>query len=373
MCFSRSLSLSPCSSFKLSPTHGFINSNPPPSIPSYQNLFPHYELVKSLQNSPSNIPSQIKSLPQIDPSILYDDPEQLELAALLYGMIVSSYYWNSETPSTKIPSNISVPFCQICQHLNRPPILTITSLHFHNWKFKDNSQDFHPDNLDCLFTFSGTKDEKYFYLCPMYIEYLGTPLIDACYNLYSGIENRNKEEVIEALKIFKDTIQKMTKALNLIYQKVDPNVFYFGFRKKLKSFEKGVIFEGVSENCEIYAGASAAQSPIVRLIDTIFNLNQNDEFISKMYQYMKKEHRNFISFINKKRPRDMRENIIDLGAVDEWNNVIDEICKFRETHLKLAYNYIIAPSQGKDNKGTGGSSIEQFLNSLITSTRRSMI
>nr|BBA46268.1 indoleamine 2,3-dioxyganese - III [Blepharisma stoltei] len=372
-CFQKSAALSPLSSFKLSITHGFINPNPPPSIPKHPELFPHYELAKSLASETSTIPSRIKYLPQIEASILFDDPEQLELSALIYGMLVSSYYWASPIPSVNIPSNIGVPFWKICQYLNRPPILNITSLEFHNFSYKSLAQDFHPDNLDCLFTFSGTSDEKYFYLIPLYVEYLGAPLLEAAFDLFSAIEERNKEEIIETLKIFKKTIQKMTGALNLMYEKCDPGIFYFGFRNKLKSYEKGAIFEGISEDCEIYSGASAAQSPIVRLIDIIFNLNQEHKFISKTYQYLKKEHRNFIFFINEKRPSFLRENIEDLGAKNEWNEVIDEICKFRETHLKLAYNYIIAPSQGRDNKGTGGSSLEQFLNTLITSTRRSAL
>ncbi|CAG9316050.1 unnamed protein product [Blepharisma stoltei] len=369
----RGLSYKSCSSFGLSETHGFTIGQEPPGIPSLQNLYPHYELVQSLQNSPQNILQQIASLPTVDPTPLYQETLQLELAALLYGMIVSSYYWNTETPSTKIPANISIPFLQISQKLRRPPILTAASLHYHNWKFIENSGNFHVNNFQALFTFSGTKDEENFYLTPMYIEYLGTPLIDACYKLYSGLENSNKFQVIEALDAFKDTIEIMTKTFKLIYQKVDPKIFYFGFRKKLKSFETGVIFEGVSENSEIYAGASAAQIPIVKYIDEVFNLNKNDEFIQKMWNYMKTEHRNFISYIGTIRPRDMKEKIIELGAVEEWNNAIEKICKLREAHLKLAYHYVLAPGQGKDQKGTGGSSIEQFLSSLIASTKLGLI
>nr|BBA53790.1 indoleamine 2,3-dioxygenase [synthetic construct] len=373
MNFSRRFSILPSSSFQSLPIQSFIQSTPPSSIPTSQTLLPHYDLVKSIQDSPSDIINQIKSLPQFDPSTIYDDNDQIELATLLHAMIVSAYYWHSDTPSSRIPSNISVPFCKLSKHLDRAPMLTIVSTQFHNWKLKDESKEFHPDNIDALFTFSGTEDETYFYHCATYIEYLGNSIIEAIPSLYNGIQTKNEEEVKNSLKIFADTLKEMKKALSLVYQKVDPNVFYFGFRKYLRSFDGGVIYEGVSETPQKLMGSTAAQSPLVRLIDTIFNLNSNDEFLSRIFPYMKKEHRDFIAFVEKNRPKDLRETVIDLNAVDEWNSVIDELCNFRKTHCKLAYNYIIKPSQGGETKGTGGSSIESFLNSLIENTRKLMI
>nr|BBA46264.1 indoleamine 2,3-dioxyganese - I [Blepharisma stoltei] len=374
MNFSRLFSTLPSSllSFQSLPIQSFVQSIPPLSIPTSEALLPHYNLVKSIQDNPSDLASQIRKLPRFDPSLIIDDNDQIELATLLHAYLASAYYWHSSTPSQRIPSNISVPFCRLSNHLDRAPMISIVSTNFQNWKLKDESKEFHPDNIDSLFTFSGTDDETFFYHCGTYIEYLGNAIIEAIPTFYNGIQTKNEEDVKNSLKIFVDTLKDMKKALSLVFQRVDPNVFYFGFRRYLGSFD-GVIYEGVSETPLKLMGSTAAQSPLVRLIDAIFTLNSNDTFLSGIFPYMKKEHRDFIAFVEKSRPKDIRKTVVDLDAVDEWNSVIEEFANFRKTHCKLAYQYIIKPSQGGSTKGTGGSSIESFLNSLIENTRKLMI
>lgn len=356
--------------FKLSTTHGFLVSSFPPSVPTFSELLPHYEIVKSLNLKDHNIFDSIKNLPELDHTIFSNDYEQLELATLIHGMLVSAYYWNSEIPNIRIPQNIGVPYYNFSKMLERPPILNTASIQMHNFKFIDLKTNFHPDNLECIFTFSGTRDEEYFYLIPTYIEYLGNPIIDAAFILFEGIDNENDSNVKQALKIFDITIRKMRIALSLNYTRVNPKIFYHDFRPKLKSYEKGVIFEGISENKHFYQGSSAAQSPIIKLIDAVFELNRSNTYIVEMLKYLKREHRSFIESIDMIRPHNLREKIIKLGAQEEWNKVVDEICRFRESHMRLAIHYINLPSQGKEHTGTGGTSIDQFLNNLIENTKK---
>nr|BBA46269.1 indoleamine 2,3-dioxyganese - IV [Blepharisma stoltei] len=355
------------------PISSFIPSAPPSIAPISQTLLPHIDLVNSIKSSPADIIHQIKRLPQFDSSTIYHDNHQVELATLLHAMIVSAYYWHSDPPLPRIPSNIAIPFCDLNKHLSRAPVLTIISTQFYNWKLKDESKPFHPNNIEALFTFSGTEDEVQFYHCATYIEYLGNSIINAIPSLYNGALAKNEIEVKNSLKIFAKTLKEAKKALGLVYQKVDPNVFYFGFRKYLKSFDGGVIYEGVSDTPQKLMGPTAAQSPLMRLVDTIFDLNSNNEFLLRIPMYMQKEHRDLVAFAERNRPNNLREAAISLNASDEWNSAIGELCNFRSAHSKLAYNYIIKPSQGGESKGTGGSSLEAFLSALIENTKNLMI
>mmetsp|Transcript_29191 Transcript_29191/g.28926 ORF Transcript_29191/g.28926 Transcript_29191/m.28926 type:complete len:129 (-) Transcript_29191:713-1099(-) len=114
------------------PISSFIPSAFPSPIPSSQALLPHFNLVNSIKSSPANIIDQIKRLPQFDSSTIYHDNYQVELATLLHAMIVSAYYWHSDPPLSRIPSNIAIPFCDLSKHLSRAPILTIISTQFYN-------------------------------------------------------------------------------------------------------------------------------------------------------------------------------------------------------------------------------------------------
>lgn len=358
---------------QVSQTPAFMPIVSLPFIPNNQSLLPHFEAVTSLKFNDPNFCERIHRLPQIDPRAIYQDIYQTELAVLLHSFLVSAYYWNSDIPHTIIPKNIAIPFCELSKYLDRPPILNIVSTQIHNWKLIDHDKPFHPDNLDSLFTFSGTTDEAQFYIGASYIEHLGTPLIDNSFLLFQAIKEKNEDMTKDALKTFSITIKSMRKAFALIYSRVDPKIFYFGFRNKLKSFEKGIIFEGVDHQFENLMGSSAAQSPIVRLIDTVFDLNKQDGFLARIPAYMKKEHRKFLDIVEVLRPVNMMEAIKEIEAETEWNGVIDEICKFRLAHGKLAVHYISKQSHSKGNTGTGGSEIEEFLSGLIKNTEKLFI
>lgn len=281
-------------------------------------------------------------------------------------MLTSHYYWARDVPTTEIPENISIPFIQISKLLKRPPISTLVSLQFYNWRLIDPTGPFIPDNLSSIFTFSGTRDEECFYNCANYVEAAGASAIQGVKGVYLNLSR--PDLLSRYLSQIKLSIKSMRKALTTVFSLVDPEVFYFGFRKKLGSFQ-GVIFQGGSEDPLHLSGPSAAQSPLIKFLDSALGIEHSDKMMLAMTNYLHSDHRKFIECVTLARKGDLRGTMKSNKVSYEWNEVINELVKFRILHYKLIENYVIAHS----NVGTGGSHITEFIDESIVTTKKALI
>ncbi|OMJ68215.1 hypothetical protein SteCoe_34397 [Stentor coeruleus] len=351
--------------YHITKTHGFCTENP--GLGFLKSLEPHIALLKDQK---SINPCSIRSLP-MQKGIENLNYEELELSCLVHSMINSLYYWNSEIPNTVIPANIAKPTIKISKLLDRPPILTIVSTQFYNWDYIDYSKSFHPDNTKMMFSFSGTRDEDYFFTCANYIEYLGAPAVKSILELEDDIENPKK--LRNHLITIGESLYSMKDSIKILRKNCDPEVFYFGFRNKLKGFDKGVIFEGEEPITMKLMGPSAVQSPLFKLIDAVLGISHNNPYLDFTEKFMKKQHRELINDIRKRDSSKLKEKVKQYDLQKEWNYVISECCEYRKIHTDLAVDYIIKPSNQNDAKGTGGSSLVEFLNNVIMTTKFHMI
>lgn len=351
--------------YHLSKTHGFCTESP--GLGFLKSLEPHITFLKDLKKFN---PSSIRLLP-MQKNIENLNYEELELSCLVHSMINSIYYWNSESPNTVIPANIAKPTIQISKLLDRPPILTIVSTQFYNWDYIDNSKGFHPDNTKMRFSFSGTRDEDYFFNCANYIEYLGAPAVNSILELENDMEN--PEELRKHLITIGGSLCSMKDSIKILMKNCDPEVFYFGFRNKLKGFDKGVTFEGEEPITMQLMGPSAVQSPLFKLIDAAFGIAHNNPFLDFTEKFMKKEHRQLINDIRKRDLLKLKGKVKQFGLQNEWNYLISECCEYRKIHTGLAMKYIIKPSGQSEANGTGGSNLVDFLTNVIKSTKSSLM
>ena len=165
-----------------------------------------------------------------------------------------------------------------------------------------------------------------------------------------------------------------------IPEKCSPKVFYSKIRPFLSGWpDKGVIYEGVSDNPMKFIGGSAAQSSLLQSIDLILGVNHNhpdsSPFLLEMRNYMPRKHRNFIKYLQSQIPL---KNYIDNSGISELkeklNLCFESLEAFRDKHMKIALKYI--KRQGRDEKkylGTGGTNFVSFLNRTKTETEKSKI
>jgi indoleamine 2,3-dioxygenase len=145
---------------------------------------------------------------------------------------------------------------------------------------------------------------------------------------------------------------------------MDPSLYHRTFRPYIRFFEN-VVYEGVSEAPMNYRGETGAQSSIMPALIAFMKIPHAPSVLTNhlqdMRRFMPAEHRALIAEVEAMPP------VRDLSAPEVFNDVLDGIATFRETHYKWAHEYI---NQWTDDpRGTGGTPYMQWLKQLIEETR----
>jgi len=150
--------------------------------------------------------------------------------------------------------------------------------------------------------------------------------------------------------------------------------FYLRLRPFLHGWSNlpnGLIFEGVTElngEPQKHAGGSAAQTPLIQVIDAALQIRQNQPFLKEMRKYMQPQHVNFLTEVEEGSTiRQYVENNADcIQLVLAFNHCVEKMADFRSYHIQLAASYVL--SQTQSARGTGGSSFVDFLKKVRDST-----
>ncbi len=139
------------------------------------------------------------------------------------------------------------------------------------------------DNLDCLVSFTGTRDEAVFYLVPVMVEAEGGKLVSLLSEaMKEAAHGENPEKILNALVEVKETLPKMSALMKLLHEQCDPRVFYQQVRPffpgakgmEEKGMPDGVVFNR-SDGSKVNAtcvGGSAAQSSYFQFLDSAFGV-----------------------------------------------------------------------------------------------------
>ena len=121
-----------------------------------------------------------------------------------------------------------------------------------NWKplFADERVDTLA-NLDMIDTFTGSLDEKWFYLVSVAIEARGAPLIPLMLRAIEAASNGDRPTLTECLRTFAERLDELGGLLQRMYDNCDPHVFYHRLRPFLAGSKNmadaglpnGVIFD----------------------------------------------------------------------------------------------------------------------------------
>ncbi|KAI7554426.1 indoleamine 2,3-dioxygenase subfamily, partial [Hortaea werneckii] len=163
--------------YDVSPENGFLSAEPPlQSLPNeyYQ---PWEYVVKNLQGLilSKRLRQVVDRMPILSTDKL-EDEAQWRRAYSTLAFIAHAYIWSGDRPHEWVPPTVTLPFMKTCRHLQLPPVATYAGLVLWNWKpiFSDEPVDTLA-NLDMIDTFTGSLDEKWFYLISVAIEARGAP------------------------------------------------------------------------------------------------------------------------------------------------------------------------------------------------------
>ena len=333
------------------------------------------------------------------------------------------YYIHTQPEDVQpvIPRGITIPLLHICQQLLLPPIITYSDNVLYNWALihprtppleregfeallfplSASSAASAPalDNLKCLTTFTGTRDEEEFYLASARIEFRGVEALELMRETMDEVfvgDNTALRRITSYLQKLSVVIKDLAKLLADVRQGCDPEFFYNQIRPWFKGQDSSPaavkwVFEGIEEDPTFVqptelSGPSAGQSSLISALDIFLGISHEQnptsgQWLARMRAYMPRHHRNFLRHLeNNPRPLKalVEANKNHPGLLDAFNASVESLKEFRDTHIRIVTIYIAGParraaeslSQAEEGgvKGTGGTNAMSFVKSTRNNT-----
>ncbi len=378
MTASRSIDLT---AYGVSRTRGFVpEQDPLDRLP---------EAFRALDNLAPMIPALIMNqeirrflaaLPELDVAALTDAAEA-ERGMLILSALTMAHVWGGREPDFTLPRNIAVPLMALSQRLGRPPIVMHATLVLNNWRRLDPARPLALDNVDTQFTFTGSFDEKWFYLATLGVELAGAPAIVALVDAVAAAQSGDDNAVAEELIALESGVRQMSAALMRMTERCDPHIFYHRIRPYLAGWPApGLTYAGTSTPPQIWAGGSAAQSSLLQSFDAGLGIRHEHahthDFLDAMLQYMPPKHRALVASLRQTSTIRARAENGSPTLRDAYNACIAATDEFRRKHIGLTSQYIIKQASthvGPGTIGTGGTDFVEFLRESRVETARSQL
>jgi indoleamine 2,3-dioxygenase len=366
------------SAFGVSPARGFVpDRDPLDQLPDrFRALDDLAPMIPALVMN-RDVRRFLTALPELDVSALANDAEA-ERAFLIMTALTMAYVWGGREPDFTLPRNIAKPLLALSQRLGRPPIVMHATLVLHNWRRLDQARPVTLGNLDTQFTFTGSFDEKWFYLATLGVELAGAPAILALAEAVSASQGNDDEAIAGHLVTLETGIKAMSAALMRLTERCDPYIFYHRIRPYLAGWPApGLTYDGTGLPPQVWAGGSAAQSSLLQSIDAGLGIRHDHahtrDFLEAMLQYMPPNHRAFVAELRRRSA--IRDRVTDGAKAlrDAYNACIAAADEFRRKHIGLTSQYIVKQASvhvGPGTTGTGGTDFVEFLRESRLETAR---
>ncbi len=282
---------------------------------------------------------------------------ELRLYYVRLGFLASAYVNQvGQEPATLLPRNIALPLCDVCARLDRPPILSYDGYALYNWKRFDPAGPIALGNIDTIQNFVHLYDEHWFILVHVEIEALAagcsrrstgprrrwTPAI-------RGSERRGgrRSPGRSGLRSRRSAASPRRWTLLSITRRSGPTSASSRASSTRASTRRRLNFRGET-------GAQSSVIPtVVAFLKVPHKPSMLTDHLADMRRFMPREHRALIEQVE--RLPDPR------GQVDKgtYNEALEALASFRETHLEFARRYIAA--HVRDPRGTGGTPYLEWL------------
>lgn len=292
-----------------------------------------------------------------------DDLNYNELKSIycIFGFICQKYERCCGIDNLKkvIPYRFGIIWHNTSIKLGLKTVPTYSSLILYNWRWQNNT-------IVPIYNLSLTSDETHFYNIHQRIEFEGIKLINIVNQLINK-KNIDIQFMFDYLNIFNDTIKNITYVLIDMNKKCNNEIFFNNIRNYISGYDKPQFYnDGICiDKTDIkfnYTGGSGAQSPIMSLIEALFKINYKDnhikKFMSSSVDYMSEKHKNYINLVNHK--TESLKNLVlkfnNTELIKLFNELIDNYCKFRTSHIKIVGNYIHRFISNSNNITIAGNS-----------------
>jgi indoleamine 2,3-dioxygenase len=289
----------------------------------------------------------------------------LRLYYVRLGFLASAYVNQvGQEPARVLPRNLAVPLCDVCRRLGRPPVLSYDGYALYNWKRFDTAGQVALGNIDTVQDFVHLYDEHWFILIHVAIEALAAGLLAGILGAEKALAAGDQAALDGAMKQVIRATWDQVGVLRRIPEEMDPALYYRTFRPYIRFFE-GVVYEGGDAAPMDFRGETGAQSSVIPALVAFLKVphrpSRLTDHLADMRRFMPAEHRAFLEGVEAMPP--VRDRV-EKGL---FNESLEALAAFRETHLGFANEYIARWVD--DPRGTGGTPYLEWLGQLIAETR----
>ena len=368
--------------YEIDPVRGFLPSEDPltqlpPAFMAWEELSAHVPALLTAGKTRH----VLDKMPILDPVAL-ENKRQLYRAFLLLSVMANAYIMGETEQASVLPRNIAIPLWYVAQKVGLPPVFTYFSMMLYNWFRIDPSEPIDLDNLAISRSYQGSQDEHWFYLNMVVIEAKGGPAVKAMAEIQSAITSDDEVTIEQNLTEIIAVQEKMIATLKRLVEKCDPYIFYNRLRPILDAWKyPGVLYEGVSDQPQMWIAASAAQCSLFHAFDITFGIDHQDQggqFLRQMREYMPLKHRQFLAELEA--GPSLREYILhkkpDYSRIKElYNQSVELLDAFRKKHLEISVNYVVKQARKKEAgvSGTSGTNVTRFLGQVRRETSEYVI
>lgn len=311
-------------------------------------------------------------------------------AYCLLTFIAHAYVWceGDKGVVSTLPELLSIPWCTVARHLDMPPIITHAVAVMYNWYSYHSDQELDRNNLFCLFSFTGSRDEEWFYIATVLVEKAAASGICEIPSILKNCDSSNNNGLVKNLLNVEQSIKAMQEAVYHMRDECNPMVFYSKVRtfhagwKNSDALPDGLLYKGVADKPLHYSGGNAGQSSTLATLDVLLGVTHTgdvQEFFIAQRHHMIRQHRLFLQELEATAHlRDYVRCSGDRKLILAFNNTIEALVNLRNEHIKLVTLYIVlqkgkATAEGGQaslqSKGTGGTGFMQFLKTVRDNTR----
>ena len=373
--------------YNISVQRGFIpNTDPLLSLP--ETFRPWEEIGAGLSDliSAKQLRTTVRQLPSFPMEELKKEAEWWRAYTLLT-FISHGHIWceGDEGVTNVLPASLAIPWCAVAKHLGMPPVITHATAILHNWSRCNSNDGFKGNNLNSLFNFTGTRDEKWFHIATLLVEMAAANAICEIPAILRNCSLPSNTELVKNLYNVEQSIKAMQEAVYHMRDECSPAVFYAKIRTFYAGWENsdvlpyGLLYEGVADYPLQYPGGNGAQSSTLAALDVLLGVVHTGavkEFITSQRDHMIPQHRLFLQDLDAK--VNLRHYVKcsgDNNLLLGFNHTVEALVNLRNEHIKLVSYYIVI-QKGKgdgqaslETKGTGGSGFMQLLKTARDNTR----
>ncbi|KAK8131185.1 hypothetical protein PG984_007623 [Apiospora sp. TS-2023a] len=316
---------------------------------------------------------------------------QWRRAYVILGFLAQAYVWGGCQPAEVLPTAISVPFLQVSEHLELPPVLTYAASNLWNFTCRPGSDFNDVDAVQSMHTFTGTEDESWFFMVSVAMEAQAGRAIPAMTRALEAAAKqkspRDYDALTRALGELTASIAQVGALLERMHERCDPDVFYHQIRPFLagsKNMEAAGLPRGVlyPEHCDDegkwhgswhqWRGGSNGQSSMIQFFDVVLGVEHTNEgnsrasptpgdqpaarsYHDEVRDYMPGPHRRFLVHVSQQGSlRELAQKIQQQSSTaDEsqkrfcaaYVKATETLGTLRNKHIQIVTRYIILPAQ----------------------------